>query len=385
MRGAWAEGTKGKTVGIKDVCRGRSVLSLSTVAVMVALAASGCSPADAPAAAPEPSRSASNSATSSPAPTGAPTDPSAAPSRTGESDAEPSAEPAVVSDPEGPSLGGVDVPAQWPSVPRGFHSFIPVAQPPVGAPAVVPMTTAPGTAPSPAPPVACTVAAFVPAPAPEYGTPVTALVLDYVPSFDLNAPEGLGARAAVEWWAANGHPHTAEAARQALDVAAGAPDDAARDAQYQTFLTGSLPGLKVLDDRIAGYMALAAGNPRVSQAGQAPLASSDPAVLAEFLRRGQYVAEVQGIAEVGRGAVVTGANRALAVGTREALLDFLRAGALLAQEANDRQSVYALLATGPSPSVYDAAQAALGADSPLVVAEFLRAGQHAAAAQDACQ
>lgn len=377
-------------MGINGIRRGRSVLSISTVALTVALTAAGCSQAEPPAAAPEPSHSTQNGATASPAPSVASTAPSAAPSRNAEADAEPSAELAVVSDPEGASGASVVGPAQWPTVSPGFHSFIPAAkaQPPVGAPAVVPITTDPATAPSvpsPAPTAVCTAAVFVPAPAPEYGTPLTALVLDYVPSWDLNPPEGLGARAAVEWWAANGHPHTADAAQRALDDAARAVDDAARDAAYQAFLTGSLPGLKVLDDRIAGYMALAAGNPRVSQAGQEPLGSHDPAVLAEFLRRGQYAAEVQGIAEAGRGAMVTGAHGALAVGTREALLDFLHTGALLAQAANDRQSVYALLATGPSPSVYSAAQTALAAASPLVVAEFLRTGQYAAAAQDACR
>lgn len=207
--------------------------------------------------------------------------------------------------------------------------------------------------------------------------------LDVVPAWDLQAPAGLEAAAAVEWWAGNGPTHVAAAAQRALADAAAAPDEVSRDAVLVGFLTDGLLQTKTLQDRIAAYQTIALGVPAVAQAAQAPLDSGDPAVVAEFLRRGQYAAAVEGVAATARGAVLRAAERALADGTREALMEFLRTGMLEAQAANDRQSVYALL-TAATPAVWAAAQDALAAHDPLVVVEFLRAGQYAAAAKDAC-
>ncbi|WP_433875717.1 hypothetical protein [Sinomonas atrocyanea] len=271
-------------------------------------------------------------------------------------------------------------PPAGPGRPSAGLVVVPLAQDPAPA-AQTPEPTAPA-APTPEPP-RCTTPPFVSAPGPEYGSGIPAMRLDVVPAWDLQAPAGLEAAAAVEWWAANGPTHVAAAAQRALAAAAAAPDEVSRDAVLVGFLSDGLVKTKTLQDRIAAYQTIALGVPSVAQAAQAPLDSGDPAVVAEFLRRGQYAAAVEGVAATARGAVLRAAGRALADGTREALMGFLRFGMLEAQAANDRQSVYALLAVA-TPAVWAAAQDALAAHDPLVVVEFLRAGQYAAAAKDAC-
>ncbi|WP_208711317.1 hypothetical protein [Sinomonas sp. R1AF57] len=265
-----------------------------------------------------------------------------------------------------------------PGRPSAGLVVVPLAQDPA------PAAPAPSPADAPAPePPRCTTPPFAAAPPPEYGSGIPAMRLDVVPAWDLQTPAGLEAAAAVEWWAGNGPTHVAAAAQRALADAAAAPDEVSRDAVLVGFLADGLVKTKTLQDRIAAYQTIALGVPAVAQAAQAPLDSGDPAVVAEFLRRGQYAAAVEGAAETSRGAVLRAAEGALADGTREALMEFLRTGMLEAQAANDRQSVYALLAAA-TPAVWAAAQDALAAHDPLVVVEFLRAGQYAAAAKDAC-
>ena len=359
-------------------------LSMGAVALTVSLAATGCFPASGPSSSPsteQPQATATPEASPTPSDAAAQGEPSAdAPSAPG------------VPPVQTPGPVAAPAPTQWPGIQRSIQRYVPRATAP--APASVPGPSAaqlveipavpPPPSPAPLPDTAqCTTPPFVPAPAPEYGTNLLALPLDVVPEWDIHAPDGLDAQAAVEWWAANGGRVAAERAQKTLDAAAVAADDAERQALLSAFLADGLREAKILGDRISAYWTIDYGIPFVTRAAQAALDSGDPEVIADFLRRGQYAAAVEGVAATARGAVLRAAEDALAAGTREALMEFLRTGMLPAQATNDRQSVYALLTTA-SPSVYAAAQDALSANDPLVIAEFLRTGQYAAAALDAC-
>ena len=193
-------------MGDRDALRGWTALSTGAVALTVALAVSGCLPA-----------------VESSSPPGSEGQP---PTATSGSEGDPAASDAPA--PGASPAQSPPAPTGWPGIPRSGQLPAPrttgpapasargpaQVPPPAGGPLLEIPAVAPPPSPAPQPEAApCTTPPFVPAPAPEYGVGIPAVPLDVVPEWDIQAPAGLDAQTAVEWWSATGAPGAAGKAK----------------------------------------------------------------------------------------------------------------------------------------------------------------------------